>query len=236
MEIVLGMLIGLVVVGGAAFVAVRVVAARRPAPVAPEDIARRLAEEQRRANLEEQERFRTSMFDQFQRMNQEVLDRDRRLAASELDSRKELIDQKLDQRLGEVATAVRTVSETVHRLEEERKHAFGGLEKQLRMMHETQETLRTETGNLVTALRNPSTRGRWGEMQLRRVVEMAGMLRHCDFTEQTTVAGEDGRLRPDVIVRLPGSKQAVVDAKGAAARVPRSGRGHRRSHRAGQAA
>jgi DNA recombination protein RmuC len=213
MEIVLGMLLGIVVVGGAGFVAMRVVASRRPAPVAPEDIARRLAEEQRRANQEEQERFRTSMFDQFQRMNQEVLDRDRRLAASELDSRKELIDQRLDQKLGEVSTAVRTVSETVHRLEADRKHAFGGLERQLRMMHETQETLRTETGNLVTALRNPSTRGRWGEMQLRRAVEMAGMLRHCDFTEQTTVAGEDGRLRPDVIVRLPGSKQAVVDAK-----------------------
>jgi DNA recombination protein RmuC len=213
MEIVLGVLIGAVLVGGIAFVAWRASLARRPEPVAPEEIARRLAEEQRRANLEEQERFRTSMFDQFQRMNQEVLDRDRRLAASELDSRKELIDQRLDQRLGEVSTAVRTVSETVHRLEEDRKHAFGGLERQLRMMHETQETLRTETGNLVTALRNPSTRGRWGEMQLRRAVEMAGMLRHCDFTEQTTVDGADGRLRPDVIVRLPGSKQAVVDAK-----------------------
>jgi DNA recombination protein RmuC len=208
-----GILIGLVVAAGAGFVALRAVAARRPAPVAPEEIARRLAEEQRRANAEEQERFRTSMFDQFQRMNQEVLDRDRRLAASELDSRKELIDQRLDQRLGEVTSAVRTVSETVHRLEEDRKHAFGGLERQLRMMHETQETLRAETGNLVTALRNPSTRGRWGEMQLRRAVEMAGMLRHCDFVEQPTVVGDDGRLRPDVIVRLPGAKQAVVDAK-----------------------
>jgi DNA recombination protein RmuC len=191
----------------------RVSAARRPAPAAPEEIARRLAEEQRRASAEEQERFRASMLDQFSRMNQEVLDRDRRLAATELDARKELIDQRLDQKLGEVTTAVRAVSETVHRLEEDRKHAFGGLEQQLRMMHETQETLRTETGNLVTALRNPSTRGRWGEMQLRRAVEMAGMLRHCDFVEQSTVAGEDGRLRPDVIVRLPGSKEAVVDAK-----------------------
>ena len=213
MEIVLGVLVGAAVVGGIAFVAWRASLAHRPEPVAPEDIARRLAEEQRRANAEEQERFRASMLDQFSRMNQEVLDRDRRLAATELDSRKELIDQRLDQKMGEVATAVRAVSETVHRLEEDRKHAFGGLEQQLRIMHETQESLRTETGNLVTALRNPSTRGRWGEMQLRRAVEMAGMLRHCDFVEQSTVTGEDGKLRPDVVVRLPGSKQAVVDAK-----------------------
>jgi DNA recombination protein RmuC len=149
------------------------------------------------------------MLDQLSRMNHEVMTRERQLAATELDSRKELIDQRLDQ----VTTAVRSVDETVHRLEEERKHAFGGLQQQLRMLHEAQETLRTETGNLVTALRNPSTRGRWGEMQLRRAVEMAGMLRHCDFVEQSTVTGEDGRLRPDVVVRLPGSKQAVVDAK-----------------------
>ena len=213
MEIVLGVVIGLIVAAGAGFVAVRMVAARRPVPVPPEELARRLAEEQRRANAEEQERFRASMLDQLSRMNQEVMARERQLATTQLDARKDLIDQRLDQKLGEVTTAVRAVTDTVHRLEEDRKHAFGGLEQQLRMMHETQETLRTETGNLVTALRNPSTRGRWGEMQLRRAVEMAGMLRHCDFVEQSTVVGEDGRLRPDVIVRLPGSKQAVVDAK-----------------------
>jgi DNA recombination protein RmuC len=214
MEIVLGVLIGAVLVGGIAFVAWRASLARRPEPVAPEEVARRLAEEQRRANLEEQERFRTSMLDQFQRMNQEVLDRDRRLAASELDSRKELIDQRLDQRLGEVSTAVRTVSETVHRLEEDRKHAFGGLERQLRMMHETQETLRTETGNLVTALRAPHVRGRWGEIQLKRVIELAGMVEHCDFHEQQTTTDADGNvLRPDVVVHLPGDKHVVIDAK-----------------------
>jgi len=213
MEMVLGVLVGAAVVGGIAFVAWRASLAQRPAPVEPEELARRLAEEQRRANAEEQERVRASMLDQLSRMNHEVMARERQLAATEFDARKELIDQRLDQKLGEVTTAVRAVDETVHRLEQDRKHAFGGLEQQLRMMHEASETLRTETGNLVTALRNPSTRGRWGEMQLRRAVEMAGMLRHCDFVEQSTVAGADGRLRPDVVVRLPGSKQAVVDAK-----------------------
>jgi DNA recombination protein RmuC len=141
--------------------------------------------------------------------NQQVMSRERHVVVGELDRRKELIDRQL----GEVAQAVRTVGETVHQLEADRKVAFGGLERELRMLHETQASLRTETGNLVTALRNPSTRGRWGEMQLRRTVEIAGMVHHCDFVEQTTVAGEDGRIRPDVVVRLPGAKAAVIDAK-----------------------
>jgi len=213
MEIVLGVLVGAVLAGGITFVAWRASVARRPERLAPEELARRVAEEQRRTNAEEQERFRTAMLDQLSRMNHEVMSRERQLAVTELDARKDLIDQRLDQKLGEVTTAVRAVTDSVHRLEEDRKHAFGGLEQQLRMMHETQEMLRTETGNLVTALRNPSTRGRWGEMQLRRAVEMAGMLRHCDFVEQSTVTGDDSRIRPDVVVRLPGSKLAVVDAK-----------------------
>jgi DNA recombination protein RmuC len=83
----------------------------------------------------------------------------------------------------------------------------------VRAMAEAQGELRQETGNLVKALRAPQTRGRWGELQLKRVVEMAGMLDHCDFFEQESTNTEEGRLRPDMIVKLPGGKNIVVDAK-----------------------
>src|SRR5205807_9163925 len=73
--------------------------------------------------------------------------------------------------------------------------------------------LRTETQRLVDALKRPGVRGRWGELQLKRVVELAGMVEHCHFTEQLTIDGDEGRMRPDVIVKLPGGKHVVIDAK-----------------------
>lgn len=105
------------------------------------------------------------------------------------------------------------VESEIGRLERERKQAQGELASMVRQLHEGVGGLRTETGNLVSALKRPSTRGSWGEIQLRNVIEMAGMVEHCDFLEQSTIRSEDGALRPDVLVKLPGEKVIVVDSK-----------------------
>jgi len=101
----------------------------------------------------------------------------------------------------------------IGRLERERRQAQGELAQMVRQLNDGVGTLRQETGNLVSALKRPATRGSWGEIQLRNVVEMAGMVSHCDFLEQSTINSDDGRLRPDMLVRLPAGKLIVVDSK-----------------------
>jgi DNA recombination protein RmuC len=105
------------------------------------------------------------------------------------------------------------VESEIGRVERERKESQGQLSEILRQLHEGVGTLRSETVNLVSALKRPAMRGSWGEIQLRNVIEMAGMVAHCDFVEQSTITTDDGALRPDVMVRLPGGKVIVVDAK-----------------------
>lgn len=142
------------------------------------------------------------------------------LAKSELGQHHITSREDLEKRQRAVEQIVKPIAESLAKvdgklelLEQARRESQGSLTAQLRSVTETQEKLRSETANLVTALRSPHTRGRWGEMQLRRVCELAGMVDRCDFVEQSSFDSDDGRLRPDVVVQLPGGKTLVVDAK-----------------------
>ena len=172
-----------------------------------------------KANLldEAQNAFRALSADALQRNSTAFLE----LARTQLEHFQERARDDLDRRREAVEQLVKPIRESLEKvdgqvqsLERARQHAFGALTQQLTSLAETQERLRTETGNLVTALRAPHVRGRWGEVQLRRVVELTGMLEHCDFVVQTSTRDSDGALlRPDVVIRLPGGKHVVVDAK-----------------------
>ena len=144
-----------------------------------------------------------------------------KLAKSQLEQLQQKTTNDLEQRKQAVEHLVAPIKESLTRvdgklqeLEVARTHAYSTLSSQVQQLAETQKELRSETGNLVSALRDrPNVRGRWGEIQLRRVVEMAGMLEYCDFQTQQHVATDDGRLRPDLVVKMPGGGSVVVDAK-----------------------
>lgn len=186
----------------------------------------RLSESEKAAaeKLELMARAETSMKDAFQALSMDALAKSR---AAFLDQAQATFGQFRESALKDFAAKETTFAQLVspireslskfeshvHEIEQKRGEAYAGLSEQFASFKEGQVLLRGETERLVTALRAPSVRGRWGEFQLRRVVEMAGMIQHCDFVEQSTIQGEDGRLRPDLIVRLPGGKTVVVDAK-----------------------
>ena len=160
--------------------------------------------------------FRALSAEALHRNNQAFLD----LAKMTLEKHQETATgdlAKRQQAIGELVAPIRASLEKfeqqVQGVEKSRIDAYATLFEQVRALGEGQGLLRQETANLVRALRAPHARGRWGELQLKRVVEMAGMLDHCDFYEQESADGDEGKLRPDMIVRLPGGKQLVVDAK-----------------------
>jgi DNA recombination protein RmuC len=142
------------------------------------------------------------------------------LAQASLEKTNEQVKGDLDRRHAAIADLVRPLADTLQAVdlklgavEKDRIAANASLAEQLKHVGSGLTTLQGETGRLVKALRQPHVRGHWGEVQLRQVVELAGMIEHTDFLEQVTVTTDDGRFRPDLVVRLPGGKQVIVDAK-----------------------
>jgi DNA recombination protein RmuC len=240
---IVGLVIGLVVgAGGGAVVAWITVTTRASARVAAEGLGHaaalgsaraevvslqsaldheRGAAEERRIATED---VRRQLVGEFAELSRRALEQnntqflelaDARLAHAQQSARGDLDQrtQAIEQLLNPLREQLGRYEQGLRLLELERQKAYTGLSEQVRTLTQSQDKLQSETRNLVTALRSPATRGRWGEMQLRRVVEMAGMVEHCDFEQQVTTEGADGRLRPDMVVTLPGGRHVVVDAK-----------------------
>jgi DNA recombination protein RmuC len=184
--------------------------------------------ESQRSNLLEQRRLlddaQVKLREAFQSLAGEALkassDQFIELAKSKFDSLQKEAEGDLEQRklaiqsmVDPLETALKDLRTEVARVESARQEAYGSLRSEVQLLATTSRELREETGSLVNSLKQPQVKGKWGELTLRRVVELAGMSPHCDFQEQLSVDTEEGRLRPDLIVNLPGGTQIVVDVK-----------------------
>lgn len=163
-----------------------------------------------------EDRFRSLSADALKQNNEQFLTLAKQaLGTYQSEARGELEkrEKAVQQLVAPISEQLKLVDTRLERLDRDRVQSSSVLQQQLRTMVESQERLRGETGALVAALRKPQARGRWGEMQLRNVVEMSGMVGYCDFAEQVTVRDDDRTLRPDLVVNMPGGKKVVVDAK-----------------------
>jgi DNA recombination protein RmuC len=176
------------------------------------------------SQLELLEASRTQLRDEMKGISADVLAKTAESLTRELSAQRRIDGERAAGEMGKRAAELRglvepmkdklgRVESQIESLERERREAQGEMGQLFKQLNEGISGLRAETGSLVGALKRPATRGSWGEIQLRNVIEMAGMVAHCDFTEQTTIDTDDGRLRPDVLVRLPGGKLIVVDSK-----------------------
>jgi DNA recombination protein RmuC len=214
------LIVGIVIGLAAALVALRPRLAEVPALRSERDgfalEAARLEERLEAEREMAEDRFRSLSAEALRQNNEQFLALARQaLGSYQADARGELEkrEKAVAQLVAPIAEQLGRVDTRLERLDRDRVRTSSMLQEQLRGMLDAQERLRGETGALVAALRKPQARGRWGEMQLRNVVEMAGMVAYCDFAEQVTVHDEERTLRPDLIVNMPGGKQVVVDAK-----------------------
>lgn len=184
--------------------------------------------EEAQRNVAEQKQLldqaRQQLLESFQALSNEALKQNNQaflnLARVSFETLQAKAEGDLSQRQQAIDSLVKPLHESLQRydeqmrlLEQSRQSAYGGLDQHLKSLAESHQRLQQETGNLVKALRAPTVRGQWGEITLKRVAELAGMVDHCDFVEQETVTGEEGRFRPDMVVQLPGGRQIIVDAK-----------------------
>ncbi|MHB8427930.1 MAG: DNA recombination protein RmuC [Acidiferrobacterales bacterium] len=177
------------------------------------DLERRTAAEQ----LQGMERtFNALSHDALQRNNQaflqlaqETLARFHVQAAADLDQKEKAVENLV----APIREALQKTEQQIQLMENTRKEAYGALTRHLQTMAQTQDQLKTETQNLVKSLRRPEVRGKWGELTLKRLTELAGMVEHCDFSQQESVNTEEGMLRPDMVVRMPDGREIVVDVK-----------------------
>jgi DNA recombination protein RmuC len=168
------------------------------------------------ARLELAETFQALSGEALKQNNEAFLN----LARSSFETLQAEAKGDLAQRQQAIDSLVKPLQDSLHRyddqlrqLEQSRQAAYGGLDQHLKLLAESQQKLQSETGNLVKALRAPAVRGQWGEITLKRVAELSGMVAHCDFFEQESITVDGSRLRPDMVVQLPGGRQIIVDAK-----------------------
>jgi len=147
--------------------------------------------------------------DEFLKLAEQNLKKFQVSATSELDKK----EQSISELVKPIRDALEKTEKQVRDMEKDRREAYGSLKQHLELMSQDQAKLQSETRNLVQALRRPEVRGQWGEMTLRRLAELAGMVQHCDFYEQESTNSDEGRLRPDMVIRMPGKRAVVVDSK-----------------------